>query len=99
DPKDACLAAARAGGEVLLRLFRRLDPATVSEKGKNDLVSEADRASEAVIQEVLAREAPGYRFLGEETGASGGVDERCWIVDPLDGTLNFIQGFPHWCVS
>jgi myo-inositol-1(or 4)-monophosphatase len=96
---DACVAAARAGGEVLLRLFRQLDPATVSEKTKHDLVSQADRDSEAVIQAELERRLPGYRFLGEESGASGEGPGPRWIVDPLDGTLNFVQGLPHWCVS
>jgi len=97
--KDACIAAALAGGEVLLRYFRQLDPASITEKSKHDLVSQADRDSEAVIKAELDRRLPGYRFLGEETGASGEGDGPRWIVDPLDGTLNFVQGFPHWCVS
>ena len=102
--REACIAAAQAGGEVLLRHFRRLDPAKVTEKSKNDMVSQADRDSEAVIKAELDRRFPQYRFLGEEGGASGGGpsdgDETPrWIVDPLDGTLNFVQGFPHWCVS
>ena len=97
--RAACIQAAQAGGQVLLRHFRQLDPATVSEKTKNDLVSAADRESEAVIKATLAERFPQYQFLGEETGASGGAGERRWIVDPLDGTLNFVQGFPHWCVS
>lgn len=96
--REAAVAAAKAGGEVLLRHFRKLDPATVAEKTKNDFVSEADRASEAAIKAELDRRFPQYAFLGEETGAFGD-STRCWIVDPLDGTLNFVQGFPHWCVS
>ena len=96
--REACIAAAQAGGEVLLRHFRKLDPTKVSEKSKNDLVTEADRESEAVIKAELERRFPQYSFLGEETGASGD-NHRRWIVDPLDGTLNFVQGFPHWCVS
>jgi myo-inositol-1(or 4)-monophosphatase len=97
--QSACIAAAQAGAQVLLRHFRKLDPATVSEKSKHDLVSQADRESEAVIQAELARHFPGYRFLGEESGASGSGGEHRWIVDPLDGTLNYVQGLPHWCVS
>lgn len=97
--REACIAAAQAGGEVLLRHFRRLDPGLVTEKSKNDLVSQADRDSEAVIKAELDRRFPQYRFLGEEGGASGAGDGPRWIVDPLDGTLNFVQGFPHWCVS
>lgn len=96
--REACLAAAQAGGEVLLRYFRKVDPATISEKTKNDFVSEADKASEAAIKAELDRRFPQYGYLGEEMGAFGD-QERAWIVDPLDGTLNFVQGFPHWCVS
>lgn len=96
--RDACIAAAQAGGQVLLGYFRKLDPATITEKSKNDLVSVADRESERVIKAELDRRLPGYSFLGEETGASGDGDLK-WIVDPLDGTLNFVQGFPQWCVS
>ena len=96
---EACRLAAQAGGQVLKAYFRKLDPATIQEKTKNDLVSEADRASEAVIKRELDQRFPGYGFLGEEGGATGPSDQRVWIVDPLDGTLNFVQGFPHWCVS
>jgi len=96
--REACIAAAQAGGLVAKKFFRKLDPTKTTEKSRNDLVSEADHASEAVIKAELALRFPQYRFLGEESGASG-EGTRCWIVDPLDGTLNFIQGFPHWCVS
>ena len=96
--REACIAAAKAGGQVLMNYFRKLDPATITEKSKHDFVSEADRASEAVIKAELDRRFPQYSFLGEETG-SFGDNARCWIVDPLDGTLNFVHGFPHWCVS
>ncbi len=97
--REACVAAAQAGGQLLMTYFRKVDPKTISEKSKHDLVSEADRASEAVIKAELARRFPQYAFLGEETGATGPADQPTWIADPLDGTLNFIQGFPHWCVS
>jgi myo-inositol-1(or 4)-monophosphatase len=96
--REACIMAAQAGGEVLLGHFRKLDPARVNEKTKNDFVSDADRESEAVVKAELARRFPQYGFLGEETGSSGDGNRR-WIVDPLDGTLNFVQGLPHWCVS
>jgi myo-inositol-1(or 4)-monophosphatase len=96
--RDACVAAAQAGGKVLLGYFRQLDPATITEKTKNDVVSEADRVAEAAIRTELDFRFPQYGFVGEEGGASGDAERR-WIVDPLDGTLNFVQGFPHWCVS
>lgn len=95
---DAALDAARTGGEVLLSHWRKLDPAGITEKTKNDLVSQADKESEAAIRAVLEQAFPQYGWLGEESGAAGD-EARRWIVDPLDGTLNFIQGFPHWCVS
>lgn len=96
--RDAAIEAARAGGEALLRHWRKLDPATIQEKTKNDLVSIADKESEAAIHRVLEHAFPQYGWLGEETGAAGDQDRR-WIVDPLDATLNFVQGFPQWCVS
>lgn len=100
--RSACLvgarAGARAGARVLMRHFRRLAPGQIQEKTKNDLVSEADREAEAAIRRELAHRFPDHGFLGEEGGAHGNQAHR-WIVDPLDGTLNFIQGLPHWCVS
>jgi myo-inositol-1(or 4)-monophosphatase len=96
--REACVAAALAGGQVLIPYFRKLEPGAITEKTKNDYVSDADRAAEAAIRAELDRRFPQYSFLGEETG-SFGENARLWIVDPLDGTLNFVQGFPHWCVS
>lgn len=96
--REACIAAAQAGGKVLLSYFRKLDPASVKEKTRYDFVTEADQASEAAIKDELDRRFPQYSYLGEELG-SFGENARCWIVDPLDGTLNFVHGFPHWCVS
>lgn len=99
-PLDIAIAAARGAGDVLLGHFGRLDPALVEEKAKNDVVSIADRESEAVIRRIVLGAFPSDRFLGEETGLSG-ADESApsWIVDPLDGTANFVRGFPHWAVS
>jgi myo-inositol-1(or 4)-monophosphatase len=96
--RDACVAAAQTGGKVLLGYFRQLAPGMITEKTKNDFVSDADRAAEAAIRAVLDCHFPQYGFVGEEGGASGDAERR-WIVDPLDGTLNFVQGFSHWCVS
>lgn len=96
--REACIKAAHAGGQVLLKFFRKLDVTHITEKSKNDLVSEADKAAERAIKAELDLRFPNYSFLGEETGAFG-QNSRIWIVDPLDGTLNFVQGFPHWSVS
>lgn len=88
--------AAQIGGDVLRRYFR--GPLSVDEKSLNDFVSTADRASEEAIRAFLARETPECGFLGEESGRAG-AQARCWVVDPLDGTTNFVRGFPHFAVS
>jgi myo-inositol-1(or 4)-monophosphatase len=94
----SAISAAQRGGEVLRRHFRALDPASVTEKARNDFVSAADHASEQAIVEHLRRSAPGIGVLAEEGGASGDASAR-WLVDPLDGTANFVHGFPHYAVS
>ncbi len=97
---ETALEAARAGGAELLARFRRLRPGDVTEKAANDLVSVADRAAEAAILGVIAARHPDHRVLAEESGGSG-LEEpgTVWIVDPLDGTTNFVHGVPHWAVS
>jgi myo-inositol-1(or 4)-monophosphatase len=92
------ISAAERAGEVLCRCFRELEPGDVSEKTRNDFVSLADRASEDVIRSYLALHTPQYGFLGEETGATGSTSVR-WVVDPLDGTANYVHGFPHFAVT
>jgi myo-inositol-1(or 4)-monophosphatase len=96
---DAVEAVARAGGRELLARFRRLGRDEVSEKARNDLVSAADRAAEACIVAAIQERFPGHRILGEEAGRLGAGDGPTWIVDPLDGTANFVHGFPHFAVS
>ena len=92
------VTAAQRGGEVLRRFFGTLAPGQVSEKAHNDFVSAADRASEEVIVSFLRAETPEFGVLAEEGGASGGEGAR-WVVDPLDGTANFVRSFPHFAVS
>jgi myo-inositol-1(or 4)-monophosphatase len=97
---ETAVEAAKAGGEVLLSSWRRLPPGSVSEKRKNDFVTHADKESEERIVEVLRARFPEDAMLGEEGGERGGTGSgRTWIIDPLDGTSNFIAGFPFWCVS
>ena len=98
---DAAVEAAVAGGRVLSANWRKLPHGSVEEKKKNDFVTYADRQSEQRIIEVLRGRFPGDAFLGEEGGAVGGssAGSRVWIIDPLDGTSNFVSGFPFWCVS
>ncbi len=92
------MTAAQKGGEVLRRFFGALDPAQVVEKAQNDFVSAADRAAEAAIAAYLGERTPEFGLLAEEGGLSGAEGGR-WVVDPLDGTTNFVHGFPHFAVS
>lgn len=97
---ETAIAAAREGGEILLHHWRKLPAGSVEEKKKNDFVTIADRESEDRIARTIRSRFPEDNFLGEESGARGsGTAARTWIVDPLDGTANFIAGFPFWCVS
>ena len=93
-------AAAQKAAKRLLRDFNEVENLQVSIKGPSDFVSQADLRSEETIREELARARPGYAFLMEESGASGGDNWTWrWVVDPLDGTTNFLHGMPHWAIS
>lgn len=98
---NIAMRAARRAGEIMLRALDRLDRLEVDLKGKNDFVSEVDRACEEEIIRILKRAYPHHRFLGEEGGLRQGEEppEFLWIIDPLDGTTNFLHGFPHCAVS
>ncbi len=99
-PLGVAIAAAQAAGDRLLRYYGALDPSEVTEKAKFDYVSRADRESEAILREAILSAFPHDVFVGEESGATAGdPDAPAWIVDPLDGTANFVQGFPHFAVS
>ena len=91
--------AARAAAGVLLGYFANPSRLRVEEKGRSDLVSQADREAEAAIFEVLGRTDPRARFEGEETLAGRATSGRRYVIDPLDGTANFLHGIPHFCVS
>ena len=95
--------AARRAGSVINRAARDLDGLSVERKSRNDFVTDADRLAEQAIIDVLLRAYPDHAILAEESGRSGGGDsgksEFTWIIDPIDGTTNFIHGFPQYCVS
>ncbi|MDC7806485.1 inositol monophosphatase family protein [Luteimonas sp BLCC-B24] len=94
--------AARAGGGVLLRNMHKLDALNVVEKARHDYASEVDGLAEEAIVKELRRAYPEYAVLGEEGGAKpgrGGPSRYTWVIDPLDGTSNYLRGIPHWCVS
>ena len=94
------IKAARKAGRTLVKDFREVENLQVSTKGPGDFVSRADREAERLIKEELLGGRPTYGWIGEETGTQAGADPtRRWIVDPLDGTTNFLHGMPHWAVS
>ncbi len=95
----AALAAAEAGAVVLRRYFRTAD-LDVRQKGDNDFVTRADGESEAAIVSALRGRFPDHHILAEERGVDlGGASELEWVIDPLDGTTNFLQGLPVYCIS
>ena len=97
---NTMIKAARRAGRSLVKDFREVENLQVSRKGAGDFVSRADTAAEEIIREILTEARPTYGWLGEESGGSDGEDPtRRWIVDPLDGTTNFLHGLPHWAVS
>jgi Archaeal fructose-1,6-bisphosphatase and related enzymes of inositol monophosphatase family len=94
------IKAARKAGRSLVKDFREVENLQVSIKGAGDFVTRADIAAENILREELRGARPNYGWLGEETGEEAGEDPtRRWIVDPLDGTTNFLHGMPHWAVS
>lgn len=90
--------AARAAGNIIIRAMQRLDTVKVMEKRPNDFVTEVDQRAEQEIISVVRKAHPSHGILGEESGEIKGDDFQ-WIIDPIDGTRNFIHGFPHFAVS
>lgn len=96
--------AARKAGQVLYRFSKKLDRIKIADKGINEFVSEADQQAELAIIEIIRQHYPEHAILGEEsgetahTGTTEGARHR-WIIDPLDGTTNFLHGVPHYAVS
>ncbi len=97
---NVMMTTARKAARSLLKDFGEVENLQVSSKSAGDFVSRADIAAEEIIREELGTARPNYGFLGEEGGFKEGRDPtRRWIVDPLDGTTNFLHGLPHWAVS
>jgi myo-inositol-1(or 4)-monophosphatase len=95
---NIAVRAARRAGNIILRATRDVDVLTVREKAARDFVSEVDHAAEESIIKVLHESYPDHAILAEESGAHGDSD-HVWIIDPLDGTTNFLHGFPQFAVS
>jgi len=97
---EVAVDAARSAGEQLLERARGgIEREVASKSTPTDLVSEADLASERAIRELLSERRPEDGFVGEEGGSAEGASGLSWVVDPLDGTVNFLFGTPQWCVS
>jgi myo-inositol-1(or 4)-monophosphatase len=97
---NVMLKAARKAARSLIKDFREVEQLQVSAKGPGDFVSRADREAERIIRDELMSARPAYGWLAEESGETPGADPtRRWIVDPLDGTSNFLHGLPHWAIS
>ncbi len=92
------MRAARRAGDLIVKSLSRLDSLKIDSKGRHDFVSEIDRKSEADIIATIHRSYPQHAILAEESGRSG-TDDTVWIIDPLDGTTNFLHGFPVFAVS
>lgn len=95
---NIAVRAARSAGNIIIRHIDRLEHLAVHSKDRNDFVSEVDRQAEQEIIHTLRKAYPGHGFLAEESGAQGETEFQ-WIIDPLDGTTNFLHGFPHFAVS
>jgi len=95
---NVAVMAARKAGNTLVRKMVNIDKLKVEQKGFNDFVSDADRAAEKAVIETIHKHYPDHAILAEESGASGDSD-TVWIIDPLDGTTNFLHGFPVFAVS
>lgn len=95
---NTAVKAARRAGAIINRASQNLDVLTVRSKSPNDFVSEVDRDAEAAIIDVIRKTYPDHAILAEESGGSG-HGEYEWVIDPLDGTTNFLHGMPHYAVS
>ena len=96
---NVAVKAARRAGQIINRAALELDSLQVARKGQSDYVTQIDRAAEDAIKEILLEAYPSHGILAEETGKTPGKSEFEWIIDPLDGTTNFIHGFPQYAIS
>src|SRR5258705_5827867 len=96
---NTAVKAARKAGSIITRASSDIDRLTIRSKRKNDFVSEVDHAAEEAIIGVLREAYPTHGILAEESGTHDGDAEFVWVIDPLDGTTNFLHGFPQYCVS
>ena len=96
---NIAIRAARSAGDFIVRKMNKLPDLQIEIKSKNDFVTEVDRQAEARAIETLLKAYPNHSILAEESGEITGTEDYRWIIDPLDGTTNFLHGFPHFAVS
>jgi len=96
---NIAIRAAHHAGDFIVRKINKLPDLKVEVKARNDYVSDVDRQAEARIIEDLLKSFPGHGILAEESGVIEGKEDYRWIIDPLDGTTNYLHGFPHYAVS
>jgi len=96
---NTAIQAARAAGHIILRYSNQVETISVESKSRNDFVTEIDREAEKEIIGKLRRAYPEHAFLGEESGETGKDSKYQWIIDPLDGTTNYLYGIPHYAIS
>ena len=95
---NIAIRAARSAGNLIIRSLQHVEHLEVTTKGRNDFVSDVDRLAEQEIINTIKKAYPDHAILAEESGEAG-ENETVWVIDPLDGTANFLHGFPHYCVS
>lgn len=96
---NIAVRAARSAGSVIARGFENVDDLEIQQKGSNDFVTKIDKEAEQAIIDKIKQSYPDHMFIGEEGGVVEGNTDFKWVIDPLDGTTNFIKGIPHFCVS
>ena len=96
---DFATRIAREAGVYALSRFREIDSLVIESKGHQDLVSDADKNTEKLIRKAIAEQFPDDGVVGEEYGAEPGASGFDWVIDPIDGTANFVRGIPQWCVA
>lgn len=96
---NIAVRAARAAGRVAMKSFANTDQVEVTSKGLHDYVSNIDFACEEVIINTIKKSYPDHKFLAEESGEQGAEGDFLWVIDPIDGTTNYVRGIPHFCIS
>lgn len=96
---NIAVRAARAAGRVAMKSFQQPDQVDVTEKSRNDFVTNVDQACEQIIIETIKKVYPDHDILAEESGEQHAKGEYLWVIDPIDGTTNFLRGIPHFSIS